>query len=106
MLCYRFPFGWPANYTFIIMNQFTAMITLTILSCLDNGILSKEIRYGQAGVTSGGSGLEMAVANMKSIANKPIRLSYPETAGLPLVGVAPWKVLTEDIGLSIINSPS
>ena len=45
--------------------------------------------YGQAGVTSGGSGTfaEMAVANMKSIANKPIRLSYPELAGLPLVGV-------------------
>ena len=64
--------------------------------------------YGQAGVTSGGSGTfaEMAVANMKSIANKPIRLSYPEAAGLPLVGVAAWRVLTEDIGLSIINSPS
>ncbi|MGA9942810.1 MAG: hypothetical protein WBP88_12515 [Nitrososphaeraceae archaeon] len=44
--------------------------------------------------------------SMKSIANKPIRLSYPEAAGLPLVGVAAWRVLTEDIGLSIINSPS
>ena len=58
--------------------------------------------YGQAGVISGGSGAfaEMAVANMKSIANKPKRLSYPEAAGLPLVGVAAWRVLTEDIGLS------
>jgi alcohol dehydrogenase len=58
--------------------------------------------YGQAGVISGGSGAfaEMAVANMKSIANKPKRLSYSEAAGLPLVGVAAWRVLTEDIGLS------
>ena len=58
--------------------------------------------YGQAGVTSGGLGAfpELAITNMKSIANKPIRLSYPEAAGLPLVGVAAWRVLTEDIGLS------
>lgn len=58
--------------------------------------------YGQAGVISGGSGAfaEMAVANMKSIANKPKRLSFPQAAGLPLVGVAAWRVLTEDIGLS------
>jgi len=58
--------------------------------------------YGQAGVISGGSGAfaEMAVANMKTIANKPRTLSYPEAAGLPLVGVAAWRVLTEDIGLS------
>ena len=58
--------------------------------------------YGQAGAISGGSGAfaEMAVANMKSIANKPESLSYPEAAGLPLVGVAAWKVLTEDMGLS------
>lgn len=58
--------------------------------------------YGQAGVISGGSGTfaEMAVVNMKSIANKPKRLSYPEAAGLPLVGVAAWRVLTEDMGLS------
>ena len=46
--------------------------------------------YGQAGVISGGSGAfaEMAVANMKSIANKPRRLNYTEAAGLPLVGVS------------------
>ena len=58
--------------------------------------------YGQAGAISGGFGAfaEMAVANMKSIANKPESLSYPEAAGLPLVGVAAWKVLTEDMGLS------
>jgi alcohol dehydrogenase len=58
--------------------------------------------FGQAGVISGGSGAfaEMAVANVKSIANKPKRLSYLEAAGLPFVGVAAWRVLTEDIGLS------
>ena len=58
--------------------------------------------FGQAGVISGGSGAfaEMAVANMKSIANKPKRLSYTEAAGLPLVGVAAWRVLTEDMSLS------
>jgi NADPH:quinone reductase-like Zn-dependent oxidoreductase len=58
--------------------------------------------YGQAGVTSGGSGAfaEMAVANMKSIAIKPKRLSFPQAAGLPLVGVAAWRVLTEDMSLS------
>src|SRR3954447_4439267 len=52
--------------------------------------------YGQAGVISGGSGAfaEMAVANVKSIADKPKRLSYLEAAGLPLVGVA-WRVLIE-----------
>jgi len=58
--------------------------------------------FGQAGVISGGSGAfaEMAVADMKSIANKPKRLSYAEAAGLPLVGVAAWRVLTEDMSLS------
>ena len=36
--------------------------------------------FGQAGVISGGSGAfaEMAVANVKSIADKPKRLSYTE----------------------------
>ncbi len=58
--------------------------------------------YGQAGVISGGSGAfaEMAVANTESIANKPKKLSFPQAAGLPLVGVAAWRVLTEDIRLS------
>ena len=37
---------------------------------------------------------------MKSIANKPKSLSYTEAAGLPLVGVAAWRVLTEDMSLS------
>jgi alcohol dehydrogenase len=58
--------------------------------------------YGQAAVVSGGSGTfaEMALANMEGIANKPKSLSYPEAAGLPLVGVAAWRALTEDIDLS------
>ena len=58
--------------------------------------------YGQAGVISGGSGAfaEMALANTKSIAHKPKRLSHAEAAGLPLVGVSAWKALVENIGLS------
>jgi NADPH:quinone reductase-like Zn-dependent oxidoreductase len=58
--------------------------------------------YGQAAVISGGSGTfaEMALANMEGIANKPKSLSYPEAAGLPVVGVAAWRALTEDIDLS------
>jgi alcohol dehydrogenase len=58
--------------------------------------------YGQAGVTSGGSGAfaEIALAKIESIANKPKRLSFLEAAGLPLVGVAAWRALTEDIKLS------
>jgi alcohol dehydrogenase len=58
--------------------------------------------YGQAGVVSGGSGAfaEMALANTKSIANKPKRLSHVEAAALPLVGVSAWKALVENIGLS------
>jgi len=58
--------------------------------------------YGQAAVVSGGSGAfaEMALANIEGIANKPKSLSYPEAAGLPLVGVAAWRALTEDIDLS------
>jgi len=58
--------------------------------------------YGQAGVTNGGSGAfaEIALANIETIANKPKRLSFPEAAGLPLVGVAAWRVLTEDMKLS------
>lgn len=58
--------------------------------------------YGQVGVISGGSGAfaEMALANMESIANKPKRLSFPEAAGLPLVGVSAWRALKENIELS------
>ena len=58
--------------------------------------------YGQAAVVSGGSGTfaEMALANMEGIANKPKSLSYPEAAGLPVVGVAAWRALKEDIDLS------
>jgi alcohol dehydrogenase len=58
--------------------------------------------YGQAGVISGGSGAfaEMALANKDSVANKPKTLSYPEAAGLPEVGVAAWRAITEDIKLS------
>ena len=58
--------------------------------------------YGQAGVTSGGSGAfaELALANAESIAHKPKRLSHVEAAALPLVGVSAWHALVENIGLS------
>ena len=58
--------------------------------------------YGQAGVTNGGSGAfaEVALANVKSIAHKPNRLSHVEAAALPLVGVSAWQALIENIGLS------
>jgi alcohol dehydrogenase len=59
--------------------------------------------YGQAGVINGGSGAfaEMALANIESIAHKPKRLSHPESAALPSVGVSAWWALRDDIGLSI-----
>jgi alcohol dehydrogenase len=58
--------------------------------------------YGQAGVVNGGSGAfaEMALANKESIAHKPKRLSHPESAALPAVGVSAWWALVDDIGLS------
>ena len=58
--------------------------------------------YGQAGVTSGGSGAfsELALANATSIAHKPKRLSHIQAAALPLVGVSAWQALVEHIGLS------
>ncbi len=42
----------------------------------------------------------MALANKESIAHKPKRLSHPESAALPLVGVSAWWALLDDIGLS------
>jgi NADPH:quinone reductase-like Zn-dependent oxidoreductase len=58
--------------------------------------------YGQASVSSGGSGAfaEFALANKESIAHKPKSLSHLEAAGLPLVGVSAWQGLVENIGLS------
>jgi alcohol dehydrogenase len=58
--------------------------------------------YGQAGVINGGSGAfaEMALANIESIAHKPKRLSHPESAALPSVGVSARWALRDDIGLS------
>ena len=52
--------------------------------------------YGQAAVTSGGSGAfaEMAIANADSVAPKPKSLSHTEAAALPLVIMVPvtwWK---------------
>ena len=41
----------------------------------------------------------MALASVKSIANKP-KLDYPEAAGLPTVGVSAWQALKENIELS------
>ncbi|MGB8133731.1 MAG: NADP-dependent oxidoreductase [Nitrososphaeraceae archaeon] len=58
--------------------------------------------YGQAGVINGGSGAfaEMALAKIENIAHKPKRISHNESAALPLVGVAAWWALKDDIGLS------
>jgi alcohol dehydrogenase len=58
--------------------------------------------YGQAGVINGGSGAfaEMALAKIENIAHKPKRISHNEAAALPLVGVAAWWALRDDIGLS------
>ncbi len=51
--------------------------------------------YGQASVTSGGSGAfaEMAITNVESIARAPKSLNHEEAAALPLVGVSAWQVL-------------
>lgn len=58
--------------------------------------------FGQAGVTSGGSGTyaEFALANVESVANKPKRLSHIEAAALPVVGVSAWQALVKNIVLS------
>jgi NADPH:quinone reductase-like Zn-dependent oxidoreductase len=58
--------------------------------------------YGQAGVINGGSGAfaEMALAKIENIAHKPKRINHNEAAALPLVGVAAWWALKDDIGLS------
>ena len=78
-----------------------------VIKQVGEGISPSEFKpgdevYGQAGVISGGSGAfaEMAVTKTESIANKPKKLSFPQAAGLPLVGVAAWQVLIEDIHLS------
>jgi alcohol dehydrogenase len=57
--------------------------------------------YGQASISSGGSGAfaEMALANADTIAHKPKSLSHQEAAGLPLVGVSAWQAIVENIGL-------
>jgi len=53
-------------------------------------------------VVNGGSGAfaEMALADGESIAHKPKKLSHPESAALPTVGVSAWWALVDDIGLS------
>jgi alcohol dehydrogenase len=58
--------------------------------------------YGQAGIINGGSGAfaEMALANIESVAHKPKRLSHPESAALPSIGVSARWALIDDIGLS------
>jgi NADPH:quinone reductase len=58
--------------------------------------------YWQAGVVNVESGAfaEMALAKMENIAHKFKRLSHNEAAALPLVGVAAWWALKDDIGLS------
>ncbi len=58
--------------------------------------------YGQASVSSGGSGTfaELALTNPDSVAHKPKTLNHLEAAALPLVGVSAWQALVEFIGLS------
>jgi NADPH:quinone reductase-like Zn-dependent oxidoreductase len=58
--------------------------------------------YGQAGVTTGGSGAfaELALANAQTIAYKPKSLDHIHTAALPLVGVSAWQALVENMELS------
>src|ERR687898_2265936 len=58
--------------------------------------------YGQASISSGGSGAyaELALANKDSIAHKPKTLNHIEAADLPLVGVSAWQGIVENIGLS------
>jgi NADPH:quinone reductase-like Zn-dependent oxidoreductase len=58
--------------------------------------------YGQAAVSTGGSGAfaEIALAKADTIAHKPRNLSHAESAALPLVGVSAWQALVENIALS------
>ena len=58
--------------------------------------------YGQAAVSTGGSGAfaEIALAKTDTIAHKPGNLSHAEAAALPLVGVSAWQALVENIALS------
>jgi alcohol dehydrogenase len=78
-----------------------------VIKQVGEGVPPSEFRqgdevYGQAGIVSGGSGAfaEMALTNKESIAHKPKRLSHPESAALPSVGVSAWWALVDDIGLS------
>jgi alcohol dehydrogenase len=78
-----------------------------VIKQVGEGISSSEFKrgdevYGQAGVVNGGSGAfaEMALADRESIAHKPKKLSYPESAALPLVGASAWWALVDEIGLS------
>jgi len=78
-----------------------------VIKQVGEGVIPSEFKqgdevYGQAGVVNGGSGAfaEMALANKESIAHKPKRLSHPESAALPSVGVSAWWALVDDIGLS------
>jgi alcohol dehydrogenase len=78
-----------------------------VIKQVGEGVIPSEFKqgdevYGQAGIVSGGSGAfaEIALANKESIAHKPKRLSHPESAALPLVGVSAWWALVDDIGLS------
>jgi alcohol dehydrogenase len=58
--------------------------------------------YGQAAVSTGGSGAfaEIDLAKADTIAHKPRNLSHAESAALPLVGVSAWQALVENIALS------
>lgn len=58
--------------------------------------------YGQASVTTGGSGsfAEMAIANNDTVAPKPKDLDFDEASAVPLVGVSAWQALVENMKLT------
>lgn len=58
--------------------------------------------YGYASVLRGGSGAfsEYATVNVKSVAHKPGKVDFFETAALPLAGVSAWQALVDLLHLS------
>jgi NADPH:quinone reductase-like Zn-dependent oxidoreductase len=68
---------------------------------VSNLIKGDEV-YGQAGIYRGGSGsfAEFVVAEEKTVALKPKKLTDPEGAALPLAGVSALQALIDHINLS------
>lgn len=57
--------------------------------------------YGQASVTTGGSGsfAEMAIADNDTIAPKLKEITFEEASAIPLVGVSAWQAIVDNMGL-------